>query len=50
VEITVEVLDKHIEEFKKQHQSLTVQVHTLSGAIQILQLLKKQLTDAPTDS
>lgn len=45
MEITLEILEKHIEDFNTQKQNLTAQVHAVSGAIQALELLKKQLTD-----
>jgi hypothetical protein len=45
MEITEEILDKHLENFRKQHTDLTAQVHAVSGAIQVIELLKKQLTN-----
>lgn len=49
MEITVEVLNKYIEDFTNQKQSLTTQVHAVSGALQILEMLKKQLADVGQD-
>jgi hypothetical protein len=49
MEITIEMLDKHLTDFKTQQTNLTAQVHAISGAIQILEVLKKQLTDVGQD-
>ena len=52
MEITEAILSKYIEDFRNQQQQLSnqqqnlvSQIHAISGAIQILEVLKKKLTE-----
>ena len=49
MEITPEILDKYLTDFRNQQQQLTSQIHAISGAIQILEVLRNKLAETDPD-